>query len=147
MPRGIGVAVSTLAPAAIGMRRVRKVTVTHTQLQAADVTSTITLLSLAAKEAITAVTLRHSTAFGGGLLASYTLSVGIAGNLVKYLAAKDVFTAVVDTLSYVGVIASPLIESFANATTIQLTAIGVGANLSASLTGAVDVWVETIQLP
>ena len=93
MPRGGGIWVN-------GSSRVQKVTLAHTALQTAGLTNNITLLTLAPNELIKSITMKHSTAFAGGLIASYTLSIGIAGNLTKYLTAKDVFTAVGDTVNY-----------------------------------------------
>lgn len=130
-----------------GLTKVRKITITHTQLQTAGLTNNITLLTLAPREMVKSITLRHSTAFAGPSIASYTLSVGIAGTLTKYLAAKDVFTAVTDTLFYGALAAANSVESYANPVALKIAAVAVGANLSVSTAGVVEVWVETIQLP
>ena len=138
-PRG-GIAIS-------GVTRVRKVTLSHTQFQTAGLTNNITLLTLAPNEMVKSVTMRHSAAFVGGVISAYSLSVGIAGNLTKYMAVKDVFTAATDTLFYGALAAANAVESFGNAVALKISAISVGANLNASTAGSVDVWIETIQLP
>lgn len=127
--------------------RIQKFTVAHTALQTAGATNTVVLYALAPREIVRNVTLKHSVAFGGGTIATYTLSVGIIGALVKYLAAQDVFQAVGDTVALATLQAAAKPESFANPTNIVLSAVaGVGL-LNASTAGSVDVWLETVQLP
>lgn len=140
MPRSGGVWTS-------GETRVKKFTVTHTQLQTAGLTNDITYHTLAPKEMLKSLTMKHSVAFAGPAIASYTLSLGIVGNLVKHLAAKDVLTAVGDTVQYGAILAAASVESHANATALRVAAIAVGANLSVSTAGSVDIWVETVLLP
>ena len=76
-----------------GVPRWIKVTKTYTDLAAASLTNNIEVYSLPAGNVIHATKLKHSASFTGGTIASYTLSVGITGNLVKYLMAFDVFQA------------------------------------------------------
>lgn len=142
MPRGGG----AWLVGSPGISKIRKVTVTHTQLQTAGLTNNITFLTLAPNEMIKSITIKHSVAFVGGLIASYTLSMGVAGNLTKYLAAKDVFTAVTDTLLYGALMAANAVESYGSAVDLKIAAVSVGANLDATTGGSVDIWVETIQL-
>lgn len=140
MPRGHGLWTA-------GTVRTKKITVTHTQLQAAALTNDITIYTLAPKEMVLNIWMKHSVAFSGGLIATYTLSVGIIGSLLKYLAAKDVAAVVGDTVQYGLLTPAPLVESHANSTALRLSAISTVGNLDASVAGSVDVWVQTIILP
>lgn len=112
--------------------------VTHTALKTAAVTNSITLFSLIAGGIIGGVKIKHSVAFAGTLISAYTLSVGIAGALDKYATAFDVFQAVGNSTFQLS--AGLWSENNAAATTILLTAISTGANLSASTAGTVDIW-------
>lgn len=123
-----------------------KYTVTHTQLQTAALTNNITLFTLAAKEVITGMVIKPSVAFAGTSITEYNLSVGITGTLDKYVGYFDGIAAVSDTnaQSY----AFPhSVESFASSTAIKIAATSVGANLSASTAGSVDIWVLKSTLP
>lgn len=126
----------------------RKYTVSHSALQAASLTNDIALFSLGAKEALEDVVLKHSVAFAGTLIVAYTLSVGVAGNLPKYLAASSVFAAPSGTLFFrpIAVLANG-IENFGASASVRLAATSVGANLDQSTTGSVDVWVKVSKLP
>jgi len=114
--------------------------VDYEDLAASALTNDIELFTLPGAGVIHAVKIKHSTAFSGGALSSYKLSVGIAGNLVKYAAPFDVFQAVGDT-------AFGLNHEFggethdAGGTSIRLAAESIGANLDAATAGVVDVWV------
>jgi hypothetical protein len=116
-----------------------KYTVTAAQLSAAATTSSITLLSLPAGGVIHGVKIKHSAAFTGGLLSAYTVSVGILGNLAKYASAYNVFqAAAVDNWQITEVLGG---EDQASAVNILVTAVSVGANVSAAAAGSVDIWV------
>jgi hypothetical protein len=91
-----------------------KYTVGHAALQAAATSNNITLFTLPAAGIIHEVKVKHSTAFSGGAIASYTVKVGITGTLGKYLAAFD-----------------------------EIEAVSTGANLDQSTAGSVDIWVLT----
>lgn len=116
-----------------------KFTVTHTQLQAAATSNNILLFTLPAGGVLGGVKTKHSVAFAGGSIASYTISVGLVGNLQKYSPAFDVFQAVGNTLMQMSnVLAS---ENQAATVAIQIAAVATGANLSASTAGSVDIWL------
>jgi len=116
-----------------------KFTKTHTNFQAAALTNSIELFSLPAGAIIHAVKIKHSVAFAGGAIASYTVEVGIAGTLAKYASAFDVFQAVSGTAFFItGIIGS---EDHGAATSIKATATSTVANLDQSTAGSVDVWV------
>lgn len=116
-----------------------KYTVTYAQLAAAALTNNVTLLTLPVGGIIHAVKIKHSVAFTGGAISAYSVSLGIAGNTAKYASAFDIFQAVAaDTFQLSQVLAS---ESHTATTAILLSAISVGANLSAATAGSVDIWV------
>lgn len=122
-----------------------KYTVSHTALQAAALTNDIQLFSLPTNGVIQGVVISHSTAFSGGAIATYTISVGITGNLTKYAGAFDVFQA---TGAGVGQTTNVMdFEDKTTTTSIRIAAVSTGANLNQSTTGSVDVWVLTSTLP
>lgn len=112
--------------------------ISHTAFQTAATTLSITLFTLAAAGLIHAIKIKHSTAFGGGAITAYTLSVGIAGTLAKYATAFDVFQAPSNTAFQTSSILGS--ENNGAGTAILITAISTTANLNASTTGVVDVW-------
>jgi hypothetical protein len=71
----------------------RKFTKTAANLSQAATTFDIELFQLPAGGVIHAIKLKHSAAFAGGALSAYTLSIGLATNLTRYMAAKSVFAA------------------------------------------------------
>lgn len=128
-------------PAAIGatLQWVKVgVAISHTAFQTAALTNSITLFTLAAAGVIHAVKIKHSVAFAGAAIASYTLSVGIGGTLAKYASAFDVFQAVSNTAFQLSAVTGS--ENNGATTPILITATSTGANLSASTAGTVDVW-------
>ena len=123
-----------------------KYSVLHTALQTAGVTNNIELFSLPAKTVIHRVIIKQTTAFAG--TATYSLSVGITGTLLKYIAAADVTAAVAATtfaVSAATIVATP--ENFSSATSIKLSAVSTIQNLSSSSAGAADIYVQTSTLP
>lgn len=114
------------------------VALSHVAFQTAGTTQSITLFTLPAAGTIHAVKIKHSTAFVGGAITAYTLSVGIAGTLAKYATAFDVFQAVSNTaFQTTGVTGA---ENNSAGTAILITATSTTANLNASTAGIVDVW-------
>lgn len=119
-----------------------KVTKTFTNFSAAAVTNTIVIYSLPAKYCLHSVMLNATTKFSGGLIATYTISVGIAGNATKYSAATNVFTGA--TLPSPSVIAG--VESMSGPTDIKATAISTIGNLNAAVAGSVDIYLLVSKL-
>lgn len=125
-----------------------KYTVLYSALATAGVTNNIELFSLPAKTVVEKVIIKTSIAFLGGLIATYTLSVGIAGTLAKYIAAFDVNQAVGATVfgfSAATVASTP--ENFSSATSVKVAAISTVGNLDAATQGSVDIYVLTSLLP
>jgi hypothetical protein len=116
-----------------------KVSTDHAALAAAATSSDIELLSLAAGGVVHAVKIKHSTAAVGGAIASYTISVGIGGDLAKYATAFDVFQAVSDTTFQLS--GGFFTENHGAATSLRLAAVSTGANLDQATAGDFDVWV------
>lgn len=122
-----------------------KYTVTAAQLSAAALTNSITLVSLPAGGVVHGVKIKHSAAFTGGLLSAYSVSVGVAGSLDKYASAFDVFQAVSDTTFQIT--SSFNSENHGAAVNLLVTAVSIGANVSAAAAGSVDIWVLRSTLP
>jgi hypothetical protein len=122
-----------------------KYTVSESAFTAAATSEDIELFSLAAKGVIHAVVIKHTTAFSGGSLTGFTLSVGISGNLTKHASAFDVFQATGNTISQTSNTVD--VEDFSSAVSIRLAAVSTGANVSAATAGSVDVYVLTSTLP
>lgn len=110
---------------------------TYANLSAASLTNDIELFSLPAKGVIHGVQMVPTVAFSGGLIATYTLSVGISGNLVKYCTAINGFTGF--SFSQPQFLGGA--ESMSIATSIRLAAISTVGLLNAATAGAVDVQV------
>lgn len=123
---------------------VRK-TLTYADFSAAALTKDVTVLTLEAGEKIRAVTIKHSTAFTGGAIATYTISVGIGGSVTKYAGAFNVFQAPGATVFQDANTAG--IENMGTtATPIVAHAISTVANLSAATGGVVDIFIEVQRL-
>ncbi len=125
-----------------------KYTVLYSALSFAGTSNDITLLTLPSKAVVHGVVIKHSVAFSGGSLTTYTLSVGIVGTLAKYIAAFDVFQAVANgTFGASGAaIPGTMPESLGATTAIRVAAVG-SHNLSTATAGSADIWVQTSLLP
>ena len=118
--------------------QVYKHTKTYADLATAGVTNNITLFSLGAGQVIHKVKIKHSIAFAGGALASYTISLGITGELAKYATAFNVFQAAAGTTMQLS--EGPWTEDHGAAVDVKIAAVSTGANLDAATAGSVDVW-------
>lgn len=118
-----------------------KVTKTYTSLSTAGLTNDIEVFSLPAGWAVHGATLKHSTPFTGGTIATYTTSVGPTGALAKYVAASDVLQAAGATVSGVSLLTTFVVENWSSTTSIRLAAISTVGNLNAATAGSVDVYL------
>ena len=125
-----------------GMPQWKTFTVTHTQLQAASLTNDIELFSLLPGAVIHNVIISHTVPFIGGGRTSYTLSVGVSGNLTKYAAAFDVFQAAGSSVGQISNING--LEDKVSSSSIRLAAIS-DFNLNTSTAGTVIVKVLVSQ--
>lgn len=121
----------------------KKVTKVYTDFSTAGVTNNIEIYLLPVKGVIHAVLVSPTVAFAGGLIATYTISVGIAGTLAKYAPATNAFTGF--TLPVISVITG--IESLSGTTSIKASAISTVGNLSAATAGSVDFYLLISLLP
>jgi len=117
----------------------RKVTKTYANFSAAAASSTITLFTLPALGVIHQVVIKHSTAFTGGALTGYTVSVGTAEKNNKYASAFDVFQTV-DNAALQSAVGG-FVENSGSGVLITATATATGAQLNAATQGSVDIWV------
>jgi hypothetical protein len=120
-------------------------TVTYSDLAAAAGSNQITLATLPAKTVLHGVALKHSAAFGGGTIATYTVSVGLAASPTKYASAFNVFQAPGDTVGQLSV--GGYVENFAASTDVKISAVATGGMLNAATSGSVTVWLLTTKLP
>lgn len=116
-----------------------KYTVDYSDLAAAATTNNIELFSLPAGGVIHGVKIKHSTAFSGGSISAYTVSVGITGTLAKYASAFDVFQAVGNAVQQISSTVGT--ENHGAATSIKIAATSTTDNLDQATAGSVDVWV------
>jgi hypothetical protein len=108
-------------------------------LSAAATSNNVRLMSLPKGGVVHGVKIKHSQAFSGGAIASYTLSVGVTGNNTKYASAFDVKQA--PSATAFQMTSDFGSESHDLAVDLTVSAVSTGANLSVSTSGVVDVWV------
>lgn len=114
-----------------------KIPVTFSTFSIAGLTQNVTIYSLPAKAVIHSVFINTTTPFSGGLIASYTMSVGIAGTLAKYAVATNVFTGA--TLPVPALVSG--VESMSAATDIKAAVISTVGNLDTATAGAADIYL------
>ena len=112
-------------------------TVTHTQLQAAALANDIELWSVPARVIIHGVVFEPTVQFAGVGITDYKMSLGIAANLPKYMAFVDVDNAVSASNFFTSDILGA--ESTSAVYSLRVAARSIGANLSASTAGTLNV--------
>lgn len=122
-----------------------KVTKTYSDFSTAGLTNDISIYTLPAKGYISDIKIVPSTAFSGGTIATYTISVGISGSLAKYAIATNTFTG----NSTLNAVHTPLIgmESVGSTTDIRAQAISTIGLLNAATAGSVDIYLLISILP
>lgn len=100
--------------------------------------------SLPARCTIEGVALHVSQAFAAPGLTALTLSVGLTGNLAKYLSAHDAFAAPSNT--NIATANQLFAENLGAATSVRLSAAATGANLSTLTAGAGCLWLKVAKL-
>ena len=129
---------ATQASATETTTRMIEVNLDYSDFQAAALTSTVEARTLPANRSLIALIVKHSIPFSGGSISAVNLSVGILGDLTKFIAVYDVYQAVGPAVQE-----SVLVLYYpAEATGIQVTATAVGANLSALTAGAVTLYFQ-----
>lgn len=114
-----------------------KVTKSYTDFSTAGLTSTVSLLTVPNKSIIHNCIIKHSTRFLGGIIATYTISVGIAGSLAKYAVAFDVNQVTGATVSGVNSLVGYEFTGLA----ISATAVSTVGLLNAATQGEVDIYL------
>lgn len=109
----------------------------YSDLSTAATTNNIRLCVLPPMTTVESVLINANTAFTGGAISAYTISVGTSADNAKYIQSYDAFSAAAGIASTV-----PSIES-SGWSELRLYATSTGANLSAATAGSVDVWVKT----
>lgn len=117
---------------------------THTDFQAPATTNDIEIFILPTGWIMQGVVIKQSVQFAGGLIITYTLSVGIAGNLTKYASAFLVSTAPSNTNFQVS--QNFFVENFGAGTSVRSQAVSTGANLDQSTQGDVDFYLLISQV-
>jgi hypothetical protein len=118
---------------------------TFGDFSAAATASDISWFSLPSQTILEGIVLKHSTAFSGGSVTALTLSVGVVGQLDKYVYQFDAFQAVGDTV-FINIDLKELID-FGSTTDIRIEAVATGDNLDQLTAGAFDIWGQTSTLP
>lgn len=129
----------------IALKR-KKITKLYTHFSDTDMANDIEIFSLPIGAVLVDVFARVTTAFSGGTIATYTISVGIAGTLNKYMLANSV--ASTGDLTASGTKGTALttpgqtnVESFTGATSIRAEAITTVDNLNSATQGSIDFYL------
>lgn len=117
-----------------------KFTLSHTQLQAAALTNSITLYALPAGCIIHGAKLKHSVTFDGPAITEYHLSLGFAGETQALLIEYDVESIAVGSNNFA---ISQTFDSrdHNDVVNVLVTGRSVGANLNTSTQGTAEVWL------
>jgi len=124
-----------------------KFTFTHLDLQAAALTNDFEIYSAPARVNISGAVLKHTVQFAGTGITDYKVSLGLTGDLARYLSLFDVDTAPSDTkpAGYAEGAVKDQLE-FGAVTSIRVAAIATGANLDQSTAGEATLWLEIARL-
>lgn len=108
-------------------------------------TGDIQIHSLLARGLIQGAVIKTTTAFSGPGITGLNFSLGLAGDLAKFLSPFNGLAAVSNT--NFGIAGEMRMENFGAATSIRLAAVAVGANLSALTAGVGCIYLNLAQLP
>jgi len=103
-----------------------------------------TLFTLLARQTIEDVVIKTKTAWVGTGITALTFSLGIAGDLAKFLSPYDGVPAV--SATNFGTAHVFGLENFTASTSILISAIATGANLNQLTAGVGCLWLKTAQL-
>jgi hypothetical protein len=112
----------------------RSLDVEFDDFSAAAASEDIEILSLPPRFAVWAAFIEGRAAWAGTAITAFTLSVGIVGDLTKYVLPLDVLAAGVFRLGV-----NPDVESLTAATSIRLAAVATGGNMTALTAGTARV--------
>lgn len=125
-----------------------KFTFTHVDLQTAALSNSFEIYSAPIRVNILGCVLKHTTQFAGTGITDYKVSVGLAGDLARYLPLFDVDTAPSNTkpAGYAERYFGDQLE-FGAVTSVKVQGIATGANLSQSTAGAATLWMLIGRIP
>ena len=116
-----------------------KVNKTFANFSTPALSNTITGYTLPAAGVISGVKIKASVPFTGGIIASYTISVGSGANNIKYAPAFQMQTSI--TATNYQLTDGLGGESQTASTAITFTATSINDNLSSAVAGIVDIWL------
>jgi hypothetical protein len=110
------------------------------QFAVAALTASANLFLLPAGGIIEWLKLKHATNFTGPGITGVTASIGVAGDVARYMGPFDVFQPVGASIFQMS--NGPWSESQAVATQVIMTLTSTGANLNALTQGSLQVWAQ-----
>lgn len=122
-----------------------KYTKAYTDFSTAATSIELSLATLSAAEVVHGVIVKHSTAFSGGSITSYEVSVGPSGDATKYVDSFDVDQTVASSAFLNTTLME--VEDFAATSILAVQAVTVGDDLDQAAAGSVDIWVLSSTLP
>lgn len=122
-----------------------KYTFDYTDFSTAAASSAIALVTVAANTHVGGIVIKHSTAFLGGTLTDYLISVGPSGDVTRYVDEFDV-NQTVATSAFQSISLSD-VPFWATTGTIAIQAASTGDDLDGASGGSVDVWILSAPLP
>lgn len=124
-----------------------KKVISYTDLAIAATTNNIEIYATGSKCRIVDVFLKHSAAFTGGSISSYTISVGDTGGSTpydEYMTAQDVFVAPGDTDYHINVVNQ--VQNWSGITqSIGITATA-SHNLNTATAGSVEIQLTLMDI-
>lgn len=117
-----------------------KVTLTYADFSDGSLSKAILARTLAGNRSLFAVLMKHSVAFGGGLVSAATLSLGPAAAPTQFVNAFDVFQSVASGAQESAV----LMYFVGTASDINATLTTVGGNLNTLTHGSVDIYFQEL---
>lgn len=123
-----------------------KITVTYTDYSTASNANNKNIFTIQAGTIVTAVKIKHSTAFTGGAISAYNVSIGTTGSTIFFSGTQfDTFGAPSATNYLFGPCAghtsSANAESHTGTTQVVSRATCSGGLLNAATQGSVDLWL------
>lgn len=119
----------------------------YTDFSTAGTTNDVTIFELPNLVEITSIFMNVVTAFAGGAIASYTISVGNTGSYDTLLTAQSTASTGMKLAKGTDFTTNRPVYSVSAKTDIKARATSTGANLNAATAGIVDFYISTITFP
>jgi len=116
-----------------------KVIKIYSDFSVASLSKDIEIFLLPEGYMVRGVVIKHDVKFQGTGISTYTISVGIAGNLIKYASPFLVSTNVGDTNFQTS--QDFFMEDWGNVTSVRAEAVSAGANLNQATAGSVEFYI------